>query len=126
MSACRGEKYVINHSMHLCNPRFSWREIAQKWRGQRRRIQKLVYLRNFFPSILSIRICDRSAQFLVNCSEKNSYGNKQKRIQNSTYLLISEERLERERRERQRTRINRRAGEEDSSGKFMQHLRLVY
>ena len=42
---------------------------------------------------------------------------------NSTYLLTSEERRERERRERQRARINRpRASEEESCGKFMQHL----
>ena len=34
-----------------------------------RRVQKLVYLRNLFSKILSIRICDRSAQFLVNCLE---------------------------------------------------------
>ena len=45
---------------------------------------------------------------------------------NSNYLLVSEERLERERRERHRVRINRRASEEDSSGKFMQRLRLVH
>ena len=42
------------------------------------------------------------------------------------YLLVSEERRERERRERHRVRINRRASEEDSSGKFMQHLRPVH
>ena len=42
---------------------------------------------------------------------------------NSTYLLTIEERRERERRERQRARINRpRASEEESCGKFMQHL----
>ena len=45
---------------------------------------------------------------------------------NLTYLLVSEQRQERERRERQRARINRRASEEDSSGKFMQNLILVY
>ena len=44
----------------------------------------------------------------------------------STYLLVSEGRRERERIEKHRARINRRASEEDSSGKFMQHLRLVY
>ena len=42
---------------------------------------------------------------------------------NSTYLFVSEERREKERRERHRARINRRASEEDSSGKFMQQLR---
>ena len=41
-------------------------------------------------------------------------------------LLVSEAQRERERRERQRVRINRRANEEDSSGKFMQYPRLVY
>ena len=42
---------------------------------------------------------------------------------NSTYLLPSEERRERERRERQIARINRpRASEEESCGKFVQHL----
>ena len=25
-----GQEYVINRAMHLCNPRFSWREIAQE------------------------------------------------------------------------------------------------
>ena len=48
---------------------------------------------------------------------------------NSTYLLVSEEREEREKRERrekQRARINTRASEEDSSGKLMQNLILVY
>ena len=44
----------------------------------------------------------------------------------STFLRVSEERRERERRERHTARINRRASEEDSSGKLMQHLRLVY
>ena len=43
---------------------------------------------------------------------------------NSNYLLVSEEREKRERRERHRVRINRCASEEDSRGKFMQHLRL--
>ena len=30
VSAPLGEEYVINRAMHLCNPRFSWREIAQE------------------------------------------------------------------------------------------------
>ena len=77
VSAPLGEEYVINRAMHLCNPRFSWREIAQEWRGQRHRVQKLVYFRNLFSSILSIRICDRSPQFLVNCFKKNCYVSKQ-------------------------------------------------
>ena len=97
----------------------------KEWSGQRHRVQKLVYIRNLFSSILSRRICDRSAQFLVNCFKKivtaiNSSGFY------STFLLVSEGRRERERRERHRARINRRASEEDSSAKFMQHLRLVY
>ena len=45
---------------------------------------------------------------------------------NSNYWLVSEEQRERERRERRRVRINGCASEEDSSGKFMQHLRLVH
>ena len=45
---------------------------------------------------------------------------------NSNYLLVSEKRRERERRERHRVRINRRVSEEDSSGKFTQHLRVVH
>ena len=121
----------------------------KKWRGQRHRVQKLVYFRNLFSSILSIRICDRSAQFLVNCFENimcyiyykyyilyiiyyiyiyiyiysiaaNNSGFY------STYLLLSVERRESKRRGRHIARINRRASEEDSSGKFMQYLRLVY
>ena len=97
----------------------------KKWHGQRRRIQKFVYFRNLFSSILGIRICDRGAQFPVNCFEKivmktNNGGF------NSTYLFLSEERRERGTRERQRARINKRTSEEDLSGKFMHHLRLVY
>ena len=30
VSARRVEEYVINRAMHLCNPRFSWREIVQE------------------------------------------------------------------------------------------------
>ena len=30
VSARPGEEYVINRAMHLCNPPFSWREIAQE------------------------------------------------------------------------------------------------
>ena len=122
VSAPLGEEYVINRAMHLCNPRFSWRKIAQEWRGQRHRVQKLVYFRNLFSSILSIRICDRSPQFLVNCFEKIVMSVNNSGL-NSTYLLVSEERREKERRERYRARIDRRASEEDSSGKFMQQLR---
>ena len=97
----------------------------KKWRGQRHRVQKLVYFRNLFSSILSIRICDRSAQFLVNCFENIVMAASNSGLY-STYLLLSVERRESKRRERHTARINRRASEEDSSGKFMQCLRLVY
>ena len=96
----------------------------KKWRGQRHRVQKLVYL-NLFSSILSIRICDRSAQFLVNCFENIVMAANNSGFY-STFLLLSVERRESKRRERHIARINRRASEEDSSGKFMQYLRLVY
>ena len=66
-------EYVINRPMYLCNLRFSWREIAQEMAWPSRRVQKLVCQ----SSILSIRICDLSAQFPVNCFEQNCYGNKQ-------------------------------------------------
>ena len=67
VSPRRGEEYVINRAMYLCNLRFSWREIAQEMAWPSRRVQKLDYFRNLFSSILSIRICDRSAQFLGDC-----------------------------------------------------------
>ena len=72
-----GGEYVINCAMYLCNRRFSWREIGQEMAWQSRRVQKPVYFRNFFASILSIRICDRSAQFLEKLFRKHFYGNKQ-------------------------------------------------
>ena len=103
MSARRGEEHVVNRAMNLCVPRFSWREIAQ-WHGQRRRIQKFVYFRNLFSSILGIMTCDRSAQFPVNCFQKRVIKTNNSGF-NSTYLLVSEERWERKRRERQRARI---------------------
>ena len=87
----------------------------KKWRGQHHRVQKLVYFRNLFSSILSIRICDRSAQFLVNCFDNTVVA-----VNNSgfysTYLVLSVERRASKRRERHLSRINRRASEEDSSG----------
>ena len=70
VSARQGEEYVINRAVYLCNPRSSWREIPLEMAWSSRRVQKLVYFRNLFSSILSIRICDRSAQFLANCFEK--------------------------------------------------------
>ena len=67
MSPRRGEEYVINRAMYLCNPRFSWREIAEEMAWPSRRVHKLVFFRNLLSSILSIRNCDRSAQFLEDC-----------------------------------------------------------
>ena len=64
-----GGEYVINRAMYLCNRRFSWREIGQEMAWQSRSVQKPVYFRKFLSSILIIRICDRSAQFLENCLE---------------------------------------------------------
>ena len=58
----------------------------KNWRGQCRRRQKLVYFRNLFSSILSIRICDRSAQSLVNCFEKIVMATKNSRS-NSNYMF---------------------------------------
>ena len=101
----------------MCNPRFSWREIAQEMAWPSCRVQKLVYFRNLISSLLSIRICDRSAQFLVNCSGKIVMATNNS-VFYSTYLLVSEERRQRETRERHRAGINRRASEEDSSGKI--------
>ena len=100
-------------------------ESRKEWRGQRHRVQRPVYIRNLFSSILSIRICDRSAQFLLNCFEKVVMATTNSGFY-ATFLPVSEERRERGKRERRKTRINRRASEEDSSGKFKQHLRLVY
>ena len=47
----------------------------KKWRGPRHRVQKLVYFRNFFSSILSIRICECSVSSKL--FRKNCYGSKQ-------------------------------------------------
>ena len=54
--------------------------------------------RFMFSSILTKRICDRSAQFLVNFFEKIVMAAKNSGFY-STYLFVSEERRERERRE---------------------------
>ena len=56
VSVRRGEEYVISRAMYLCNPRFSWREIAQEMTWPSRRVQKLVYFRKLFSSILSIMV----------------------------------------------------------------------
>ena len=62
-----------------------------------RRVQKLVYCRNLFSSILSIRICDRSAQFLVNCFKKFLWQKTIADLIQPTCFLVSEKRPERER-----------------------------
>ena len=54
--------------------------------------------RFMFSSILTKRICDRSAQFLVNFFEKIVMAANNSGFY-STYLFVSEERRERERRE---------------------------
>ena len=63
---------------------------------------KLVYFRNLFSSILSINICDRSAQFLVNCFEKNVMATNNSGFNSiqPICLHVSEERRERERSEK--------------------------
>ena len=67
VSPRRGKQYDINRSMYLCNPSFSWREIAQEMAWPIRRVHKRVYFRNLLSSILSIKIYERSAQFLEDC-----------------------------------------------------------
>ena len=87
LSPRQGKEYVINRAMYLCNSRFSWRENAQEMAWPSRRVQKLVYFRNLFSSILSIRICDRGAQFLVNYFEKIVMATNNSGL-NSNYLLV--------------------------------------
>ena len=94
---------------------FSWREIAQDDGVAIFVAYKNMLIVNFKKPY---GFCDRSAQFLVNCSQK---------LPNSTYLLISEEQKWCERRERQGATINsRRASEEVHCRKFRQHLRLFF
>ena len=97
VSACRGEEYVINRVVHLCNLRSSWREIPLEMGWPSRRVQKLVYFKNLFSSILSIRICDRSAQFLVNCFKTFLWQQTIAGLIQPTCFLVSEERREGER-----------------------------
>ena len=51
-----------------------------------------------FSSILSIRICDRSAQFPVNCFEKIFMATNNSGFNSIYILLVSEERRKREKR----------------------------
>ena len=55
-------------------------------------VQKLVYVRNLFSSILCVRICDRSTQFLVNCFEKFLWQQTIADLIQPTCFLVSEER----------------------------------
>ena len=84
MSARRGEEYVINRAMHLCNPSFSWWEIAQEMAWPTSSRSKTCYFGNLFRKIV------------MAANNSGFY---------STYLLVSEERREREGRERHRARI---------------------
>ena len=93
-SARRGEEYVINCAMYLSNLRFSWQEIAQEIAWPSRRVQKLVSFRNLFSSILSTRICDRSAQFQINCFEEFLWQQTKADLIQPTCLLVSEKRRE--------------------------------
>ena len=79
--------------------------------------KNLVTLETCFQSILSIRICDCGAQFLVNCFQKIVIATNNSGF-NSTYLLVSESEGKSKRQEMQRARINRQVSKEDSSGKF--------
>ena len=104
-----GGEYVINHAI---NPRFSWREIAQEMAWQSRRVQKPFYFRNLFSSILSIRICDRSDQFLVNCFKKK-YMVTNKSGFNSIYMFACKWRATGKRKKR-KGREQELTGQEDS------------
>ena len=95
VSARGAEEYVINRAMYLCNLRFSWRQIAQEMSWPSRRVQKRVYFRNLFSNILSTRICDRSAQFLINCFEKFLWQQTIADLIQPTCLLVSGEKRER-------------------------------
>ena len=87
------------------NLRFSWREIAQEMAWPSRRVQKLVCQ----SSILSIRICDLSAQFPVNCFEKFLWQQTIADLIQSTFcliLLVREEPRKKKEAERNRVRIS--------------------
>ena len=75
----------------LCNPLFSWQEIIQEMASPMSSctFKNLVTLETCFQSILSIRICDCGAQFLVNCFQKIVIATNNSGF-NSTYLLVSE------------------------------------
>ena len=104
MSARRGEEYVVNRAMHLCNPSFSWWEIAQEKAWPTSSRSKTLFTLETCFQVFYIRICDRSGRFLVNCFKKIVMAANNSGFY-STYLLVSEERQERERRERHRARI---------------------
>ena len=100
----------------ICATRvFRGGKLCKEWRGQRRRIQKLVF--KYFKHKDLRSWCAVSSKL---------FRKKLLWLQTIVDLLVSEEQRQRERRERQRVRINRRASEEDSSGKLMQYPRLVY
>ena len=68
MSARPGEEYVINWAMHLCNPPFSWREIAQEMAWLH-----VVAFKNMFTSTTSLHkdfVTVVLDSFLVNSFEK--------------------------------------------------------
>ena len=112
----------------ICTTRvFLGGKSLKRWRGYFHHVQKFVFFGNLISCISSMRILSPW------CSVSSIFKTVSKKIVvttinswlNSTYLLISEEWRERERRERQRARINRRkAWEEDWCGKFMQHLEI--
>ena len=83
--------------VYLCNLRSSSGGIPLELAWPSRRVQKLVYFRNLFSSILSIRICDRSAQFLVKCFKKFLWQQTIADLIQPTCFLVSEERREGER-----------------------------
>ena len=94
VSARRGEEYVINRPMYLfVQPAFSSA-------GNRARNGVAKSSRSktcLFSSILSMRICDRSAQFPVNCFEKFLWQQIIADLIQPTCFLVSEKRRKRER-----------------------------
>ena len=70
------------NALYLCNPRFSWWEIAQvvSWplssRSKICLLQEIVF-KYFIAKVFG----DSGAQFLANYLEKNCYSNKQERFE---------------------------------------------